>query len=283
MGSLSGVMIAIISIMLYRRMERLLNGMEEVANGNLDIEISLDYAGEYKVIYENFNRMVKELKNADEQQKQFMKDFSHEFKTPINSMRGFAEYLYANELPREEEKQYLGIMVKEAGRLAQLSQNTLLLSKLEHMEMIRNKGRYRLDDQIRDCAILLLPSFEEKNIKLEVELPEIWYTGSKEIVEEIWINLLDNARKYSPGETSVCIEGRVTEEYIRIEVRDEGQGMDEETKQHLFDRYYQGDASHETAGFGLGLSVVKRIVELCKGSIRVESTLGKGTSIFIFL
>lgn len=283
MGSLSGVIVAIISIMLYRRMEKLLNGMEEVAKGNLDVEISLDHAGEYKVIYENFNQMVKELKNADEQQKQFMKDFSHEFKTPINSMKGFAEYLYTNELPREEEKQYLGIMAKEAGRLAQLSQNTLLLSKLEHMETIRNKVRYRLDEQIRNCVILMLPSFEEKRIKLAVDLPEIWYTGNEEILEEIWVNLLDNARKYSPEGTAVFVEGKATKEYIRIEVRDEGQGMDEDTRQHLFDRYYQGDTSHETAGFGLGLSIVKRIVDLCKGLIRVESTLGKGTSIFIYL
>ena len=283
MGSFSGVMVAVVSVMLYRRMEKLLSGIEEVAKGNLDVEIPLDNAGEYRVIFENFNQMVRELKNADEQQKQFMKDFSHEFKTPINSMKGFAEYLYANELPREEEKQYLKIMAKEAGRLAQLSQNTLLLSKLEQLETIRNKEKYRMDEQIRNCVILMLSSFEEKNIKLEAELPEIWYTGNEEIIEEIWINLLDNAKKYSPEGTTVFIEGKVTEEYIRIEVRDEGQGMDEDTKLHLFDRYYQGDTSHETAGFGLGLSIVKRIVELCKGSIRVESTLGKGTSIFIYL
>ncbi len=283
MGSFSGVMVAVVSVMLYRRMEKLLSGIEEVAKGNLDVEIPLDNAGEYRVIFENFNQMVRELKNADEQQKQFMKDFSHEFKTPINSMKGFAEYLYANELPREEEKQYLEIMAKEAGRLAQLSQNTLLLSKLEQLETIRNKEKYRMDEQIRNCVILMLSSFEEKNIKLEAELPEIWYTGNEEIIEEIWINLLDNAKKYSPEGTTVFIEGKVTEEYIRIEVRDEGQGMDEDTKLHLFDRYYQGDTSHETAGFGLGLSIVKRIVELCKGSIRVESTLGKGTSIFIYL
>ena len=283
MGSITGVVITMIALMLYRRMEKLLNGIEEVAKGNLDVEISLDNAGEYKVIFENFNQMVRELKNADEQQKQFMKDFSHEFKTPINSIKGFAEFLYANELPREEEKQYLKIMAKEAGRLAQLSQNTLFLSKLEHMESIRNKEKYRLDEQIRNCVILMLPSFEEKRIQLKVELPEIWYTGNEEILEEIWVNLLDNARKYSSEGTTVFIEGKATEEYIRIEVRDEGQGMDEDTKLHLFDRYYQGDTSHETAGFGLGLSIVKRIVDLCKGSIRVESTLGKGTSFFIYL
>ena len=93
MGSLCGAVIAVISVMLYHRMEKLLNGMEDVANGKLDVEIPLENSGEYKVIYENFNQMVRELKNADEQQKQFMKDFSHEFKTPIHSIKGMAEYL----------------------------------------------------------------------------------------------------------------------------------------------------------------------------------------------
>lgn len=283
MGNLCGVVLAVVSAMLYRRMEKLINGLDEVAKGNLDVELSLKYSGEYKAIYENFNRMVKELKNADEQQKQFMKDFSHEFKTPINSVKGMAEYLAVNELPKKEEKEYLNIMAKEAGRLSQLSQNTLLLSKLENMELIQKKEKYRLDSQIRNCAILQLPAFETKYISLEVNLPEIWYFGNEELLDEVWTNLLDNARKYSSEHTTVFINGRKTEEGIWIEVKDEGQGMDHDIVSHIFERYYQGDDSHETSGFGLGLSIVKRIVELSGGSIRVESRAGKGTSFFVYL
>lgn len=283
MGNLCGVVLAVVSAMLYRRMEKLINGLDEVAKGNLDVELSLKYSGEYKAIYENFNRMVKELKNADEQQKQFMKDFSHEFKTPINSVKGMAEYLAVNELPKKEEKEYLNIMAKEAGRLSQLSQNTLLLSKLENMELIQKKEKYRLDSQIRNCAILQLPAFETKYISLEVNLPEIWYFGNEELLDEVWTNLLDNARKYSSEYTTVFINGRKTEEGIWIEVKDEGQGMDDDIVSHIFERYYQGDDSHETSGFGLGLFIVKRIVELSGGSIRVESRAGKGTSFFVYL
>ena len=283
MGNLCGVVLAVVSAMLYRRMEKLINGLDEAAKGNLDVELSLKYSGEYKAIYENFNRMVKELKNADEQQKQFMKDFSHEFKTPINSVKGMAEYLAVNELPKKEEKEYLNIMAKEAGRLSQLSQNTLLLSKLENMELIQKKEKYRLDSQIRNCAILQLPAFETKYISLEVNLPEIWYFGNEELLDEVWTNLLDNARKYSSEHTTVFINGRKTEEVIWIEVKDEGQGMDDDIVSHIFERYYQGDDSHETSGFGLGLSIVKRIVELSGGSIRVESRAGKGTSFFVYL
>lgn len=283
MGNLCGVVLAVVSAMLYWRMEKLINGLDEVAKGNLDVELSLKYSGEYKAIYANFNRMVKELKNADEQQKQFMKDFSHEFKTPINSVKGMAEYLAVNELPKKEEKEYLNIMAKEAGRLSQLSQNTLLLSKLENMELIQKKEKYRLDSQIRNCAILQLPAFETKYISLEVNLPEIWYFGNEELLDEVWTNLLDNARKYSSEHTTVFINGRKTEEGIWIEVKDEGQGMDDDIVSHIFERYYQGDDSHETSGFGLGLSIVKRIVELSGGSIRVESRAGKGTSFFVYL
>ena len=172
---------------------------------------------------------------------------------------------------------------RQAGRLAQLSQNTLLLSKLDHMEVLRKKEEFRLDSQIRDCAILLMPSFEEKNIQLEAELPEMKFYGNEELMKEVWVNLLDNARKYSSEGNLVFVEGKVTQDDLWITVRDEGQGMDEQTKQHLFERYYQGDASHETSGFGMGLPIVKRIVELSGGTIWVESTLGKGTTVTIFL
>ena len=254
-----------------------------MANGKLDVEIPIENSGEYKVIYENFNQMVRELKNADEQQKQFMKDFSHEFKTPIHSIKGMAEYLQHNEITREEEKEYLNVMAEEAGRLAQLSQNTLLLSKLDHMEVLRKKEEFRLDSQIRDCAILLMPSFEEKNIQLEAELPEMKFYGNEELMKEVWVNLLDNARKYSSEGNLVFVEGKVTQDDLWITVRDEGQGMDEQTKLHLFERYYQGDVSHETSGFGMGLPIVRRIVGLSEGTIQVESTFGKGNGCHCFI
>ena len=222
-------------------------------------------------------------KKLTEMKNDFINNMTHEFKTPIHSIKGMAEYLLHNEIPREEEKEYLNVMAKEAGRLAQLSQNTLLLSKLEHMEVFRKKEEFRLDSQIRDCAILLLPSFEEKNILLEAELPEMKFYGSEEFMKEVWVNLLDNARKYSPEGTRVFIEGKVTEKDLWITVRDEGQGMDEQTKLHLFERYYQGDVSHETSGFGMGLPIVRRIVGLSGGTIQVESTLGKGTAVTVLL
>lgn len=283
MGSLCGAVIAIISIMLYKRMDKLLIGMEKVAKGQLDVEIPLNSSGEYRVIYENFNRMVRELKNADNQQKQFIKDFSHEFKTPINSIKGMAEYLLQNEIPRGEETEYLGIISKEAGRLADLSQNTLLLSKLENMEIIRNKAAYRLDMQIRNSIIIMFPAFEKKNIKLNVELPILKYYGNEELLEEVWVNLLDNSQKYTPEGKTVTVTGKESEEYIQIEICDQGIGMDEETQKHIFDRYYQGDNSHVTHGFGLGLSIVKRIVELSDGRLEVNSIPQKGTSMFVIL
>ena len=222
-------------------------------------------------------------KKLTEMKNDFINNMTHEFKTPIHSIKGMAEYLQHNEITREEEKEYLNVMAEEAGRLAQLSQNTLLLSKLDHMEVLRKKEEFRLDSQIRDCAILLMPSFEEKNIQLEAELPEMKFYGNEELMKEVWVNLLDNARKYSSEGNLVFVEGKVTQDDLWITVRDEGQGMDEQTKQHLFERYYQGDASHETSGFGMGLPIVKRIVELSGGTIWVESTLGKGTTVTIFL
>ena len=272
---------------ILKPIKRIIDQLDRLASGDFKTRLHFgkpiaDHPT-FKQVEKSFNRAAEELDYTEMLRSDFINNFSHEFKTPIHSIKGMAEYLLHNEIPREEEKEYLNVMAKEAGRLAQLSQNTLLLSKLEHMEVFRKKEEFRLDSQIRDCAILLLPSFEEKNILLEAELPEMKFYGSEEFMKEVWVNLLDNARKYSPEGTRVFIEGKVTEKDLWITVRDEGQGMDEQTKLHLFERYYQGDDSHETSGFGLGLSIVKRIVELSGGSIRVESRAGKGTSFFVYL
>ena len=202
-------------VMLYHRMEKLLNGMEDVANGKLDVEIPLENSGEYKVIYENFNQMVRELKNADEQQKQFMKDFSHEFKTPIHSIKGMAEYLLHNEIPREEEKEYLNVMAKEAGRWRSYHKIHCCYQNWSIWKCFgkkKNSGSIPRFVTARYfyCHLLKKKTFCWKpNCQNEI----LWQRG---IHERGLGNLLDNARKYSPEGTRVFIEGKVTEKDLWI-------------------------------------------------------------------
>lgn len=281
MGMMTGIVITALSTVLYRRMNRLLDGLQAVADGELETYIPLNGAGEYKVLYETFNNMTKELKNTRLQQQNFMNEFSHEFKTPIHSIHGFADYLLHNDVQEDERKKYLRIIADESLRLSGLSQNTLLLSRLDTQELVMEKSWFRLDEQLRHSTILIMQKSEEKLIDINMQLDEAWMYGNTEMTEQIWLNLLDNAIKYTPKGGKIHVWLIAQQKRVKVVIRDTGVGMSEDTIANIFNRYYQGDVSHASVGYGLGLSIAKRIVDLCDGKISVESTLGKGTSFVV--
>ncbi|MGG7212701.1 ATP-binding protein [Clostridium nigeriense] len=277
MGIVDGFAIYKIINTIRRRMEKILDGINDVSEENLDVELDLDYAGEYKVIYHNFNKMVKELKNTKIEMQNFLNDFSHEFKTPITSIQGFAEILLETEVSDEDQKQYLQIIAEESARLAELSQNTLLLSKLDAQQVVIDKNEFSLDEQIKKIAILIFKELEKKNITLEMDLPNVKYYGNQELLCQVWMNLMNNAIKFTPERGEITISITDNSDYISVNISDSGIGMDEETMKHIFKKYYQGDSSHATRGYGLGLSIVGRIVNLCGGNIDIISKPGYGS------
>ncbi|WP_099466851.1 sensor histidine kinase [Konateibacter massiliensis] len=283
MGIAIGFAIYKIIQTLRARMEKILIGITEVAEGNLDVELEFEHAGEYEVIYRNFNKMVKELKNTRTEMQNFVNDFSHEFKTPITSIQGFAELLLETKISEEEQKLYLQIIAEESARLAELSQNTLLLSKLDAQQVVTDKKEFALDEQLKKCAIVLFRELEKKQIVLDMDLPSVNYYGNPELLQQVWMNLINNAIKFTPERGEITISIEETPKEICVNIADSGIGMDEETKKHIFEKYYQGDASHATRGYGLGLSIVARIVALCSGSILVTSELECGSTFTVRL
>lgn len=283
MGIIAGAALLKIISVLKLRMKKILDGITSVAEGDLNVELDLNNSGEYRVMYENFNRMVRELKNTKVEMQNFMNDFSHEFKTPITSIHGFAELLLEENISEEDRKQYLQIILEESQRLASLSQNTLLLSKLDAQEVLTDKKKFELDEQIKKCAILLFRQIENKQIILNMELAPVTYYGSAELLHQVWMNLISNAIKFTPNGGEITIKLISIGNKITIHISDTGIGMDEETARLIFNKYYQGDSSHATAGFGLGLSIVKRVVDLCKGEIIVTSVPGKGSTFTVVL
>ncbi len=283
MGVVAGVSIIKIINTLKIRMKKISDGINRVAEGNLDIEIDLNNSGEYRDMYRNFNRMVRELKNTKTEMQNFINDFSHEFKTPITSIHGFAELLLENNSNEEERRQYLQIIAEESHRLAALSQNTLLLTKLDAQEVITDKREFDLEEQIKRCTILLFREMEKKEITLNMELSPAWYYGSAELMQQIWLNLISNAVKFTPHGGEITIIMISIGNQITVNISDTGIGMDEKTIEHIFDKYYQGDSSHATTGFGLGLSIVKRIVDLCGGNITATSAKGMGSTFSVEL
>jgi len=283
MGIIAGAALLKIIRVLKLRMKKILDGITSVAEGDLDVVLELNNSGEYREMYENFNRMVRELKNTKVEMQNFMNNFSHEFKTPITSIHGFAELLLEENISEEDKKQYLQIILEESQRLASLSQNTLLLSKLDAQEVLTDKKVFELDEQIKKCAILLFRQIEKKQIILNMELAPVTYYGSAELLHQVWMNLISNAIKFTPNGGEITIIMIAIGNQITINISDTGIGMDEETARLIFNKYYQGDSSHATSGFGLGLSIVKRIVELCKGEIIVTSVPGRGSTFSVVL
>lgn len=231
----------------------------------------------------NFNKMVKGLNSIECLQKDFINNVSHEIKTPISSIQGFAKLLEGENLSAEERKEYAGIIKEESDRLLYLSTNILKLAKLENQERLINKSKFNVAEQIRRSISVLEPKWKEKNIKFNVNLKEGEFFGEKDLIYQVWMNILENSIKFSKKDGQIDIKMRLEKEKIIVEIKDYGIGMDEEECKKIFDRFYQVDKSHKEKGTGLGLAIVKRIIDLSNGSIEVESRTNKGAKFIVTL
>ena len=263
-------------------LRKIIEGTKKISGGDFDVHVDIKGIGELEELSHNFNKMADELSTIETLRADFVNNFSHEFKTPIVSIRGFAKLIKESDITEEEKEEYLNIIIAESERLAELSTNVLTISKYESIEIITDKKPFRLDEQIRRAILLFEPKWAAKNIEMNVNLDEITYTGNADLIQQIWINLLDNAIKFSKNGGHIVVWLSEWNGKIRFMIDDDGSGMTEETKTKIFEKFFQGDNSHKTSGNGLGLTLVNRIVKLCNGSIEVHSEPEKG-SVFIVL
>ena len=227
--------------------------------------------------------MTDELGSTEMFRNDFINNFSHEFKTPIVSIRGFAKQLQNDDLSEEQRREYIDIIVNESDRLASMSSNILLLTKFENQQMVTDKTEFYLDEQIRKCILLLEKDWAKKNIEFDIDLNEIRYYSNEEMLSHVWLNILNNAIKFTPEKGTVTVKCYHDSSNITVKIIDNGIGMDDKTQRHIFDKFYQGDASHTSIGNGLGLPLAKRVVTLCGGKISVKSQMGKGTTFIVRL
>ena len=258
--------------------------MMEVAKG--DFRFCLNYNGrieELNKMSSDFNAMVNELSNIETLRNDFVVTVSHEFKTPLAAIEGYATILQNPELTDEERKNCTQMIVESTKQLTKLSSNILILSNLENREIITEKSEFRLDEQLRQAILLLEPVWEEKKINFSVELDHTNYYGNEELLMQVWLNLLGNAVKFTPKNGDISVSLQETPDALTIAITDTGVGMSADIQKHIFDKFYQGDNSGYTDGNGLGLSLVKRILDLCHGKISVRSETGVGTCFVIEL
>ena len=268
----------------FKPVDKLIRSQKKVAKGDFSVRIPApDDDNLISELVNSFNTMVEELGSTEMFRNDFINNFSHEFKTPIVSIRGFAKQLQNDDLSEEQKKEYIDIIVNESARLASMSSNILLLTKFENQQMVTDKTEFYLDEQIRKCILLLEKDWSRKNIELDIDLNEIKYYSNEEMLSHVWLNILSNAIKFTPENGTVTVKCYRDVSNITVKIIDNGIGMDDKTQRHIFDKFFQGDASHTIVGNGLGLPLAKRVITLCGGKISVKSQTGKGTTFIVRL
>lgn len=290
---LSLLLIQLILGRLLRPLQNLVLALKTVAGGDLSVRLPEDnWWSEIRETNLSFNKMMKELNSLELLQSDFIQNVSHEIKTPLAAVRGYASLLNSTDLS-EEQQEYVDRILAGSDQLATLTGNILQLSKLENQQISPSYRNFLLDEQIRQIILTMEPLWSKKNLNLEIDLAECPFSGSEELLAQVWTNLLSNAIKFTPenGTISVTLHSDLPEEPetsaaaapVSVIIKDSGCGMNPEVQAHIFDKFYQGDRSHSGNGNGLGLALVQRILLLVGGSVKVSSEVGKGSCFTITL
>ena len=261
-----------LSKMFFDPIKELREGMQKIADGNFDTRLETkSTSDEIQEVFAGFNMMAQELGSTEILQTDFVSNVSHEFKIPINAIEGYTMLLQSTENIDETENEYIEKILFNTRRLSSLVSNILLLSKLENQSIQTHREKYALDEQIREDILALESLWEPKDIEFDVDLDAVRFYGNKNVLHHVWSNLLSNAIKFSPNGGTIKMRLYKENEKIVFLIEDNGPGLSEEAKKHLFDKFYQADTSHKEEGNGLGLALVKKILSLCDGEISAEN------------
>ena len=282
MAAVSTVLGAVITFLALRvplkPVSTLINKMNDLSSG--DFNATLEYGGvieaipSFKSVIVSFNKLSEELRNTEMLRTDFINNFSHEFKTPIASIKGFATLLKNGELSEEEKRRYAEAIEEEASRLSDMATNILSLSKVESKTILNDTSRYNLSEQIRSCVLLLEGKWAKKNIELEIDFDEYEIDASEELLKQIWINLIDNAIKFSPRCGTLRVTINDGAETIAVTVSNIGVEIPDDKLDKIWGKFYQCDESHSSEGNGIGLAIVKRVVKLHNGEVTAKSFEG---------
>jgi signal transduction histidine kinase len=272
------VLSAVMSRLMAKYVNRLIDHMNILASGNFETRLSygkpIGKHPAFKEITDSFNQMAQELEHTEMLRGDFVNNFSHEFKTPIVSIAGFAKLLKKGNLTEEQKAEYLDIIEEESLRLSEMATNVLNMTKIENQTILTDISTFNLSEQIRSCVLLLEKRWESKKLELSLEFDEYDINASEELLKQVWINLLDNAIKYSPEYGMIVIKIREDGDFYQISVANSGEEIPVAKRQKIFEKFYQVDESHSSSGNGIGLSIVKSVVDLHGGQVSVDCKNG---------
>ena len=256
----------------------IINKMNRLAAGDFKTRLKfgnvLSSHSAIKELTTSFNTMAEELENTELLRNDFINNFSHEFKTPIVSITGLANLLESGELTEEQRIQYAHAIKEESVRLSSMANNVLNLTKVESQKILTNVSKFNLSEQVRSAVLLLEEKWTAKNIDLQLDFDEFIIEANEEMLKQVWINLIDNAIKFVQNDGTVQIEVFEQGDALCVKVRNTGSEIPLEKQERIFSKFYQADESHATQGNGIGLAIVKSIVDLHHGTIGVNSEEG---------
>jgi signal transduction histidine kinase len=265
----------------------IIDALRKIANGdyNVQLDFNMDKRNEMTDIINHFNHMAKQLKQMEEMRQEFISNVSHEIQSPLTSIVGFAQALQFNKLTIEERNHYLHIIETESRRLSKLSDNLLKLTSLESEHHPFERTDFRLDQQIRTLILACEPAWLEKELELDIALEKIPIVADQDLMSQVWTNLIHNSIKFTRHRGKITIRLQQIDGQASITISDNGIGISETDQFHIFERFYKADLARERSksGSGLGLSIVKRIIDMHEGTISVKSELEKGTTFTILL
>lgn len=266
-----------------RPIHSIIQAIHDVAEGRFDTKLHIEHPREFRELSHSFNQMTEELSGIEILRSDFIDNFSHEFKTPMVSILGFAKILRNKKLSGEERNEYLDIIIDEASRLTELSANILNLSRIESMSLPSDLSEFNLSEQIRQSILQSESKWMEKNLDFSLDIEELYIRGNEPLLKQVWLNLIDNAVKFSPENGKLELSLHRMSSSAVFSITDHGEGMEPAVVRHIFEKFYQGDTSHAAKGHGLGLSIAQKIIGLHKGEISVHSEPGKGSTFTVAL
>ncbi|GAB6087145.1 HAMP domain-containing sensor histidine kinase [Alkaliphilus crotonatoxidans] len=267
--------------------ERILNATRKITRGDFTARIEplhgFNSLNEFDAIIEDFNKMAAELSGTETLRTDFIASVSHELKTPLSVIQNYSTMLQNSALPEKTRVEYAKTISDTTRRLSELITNILKLNKLENQQIFPDMKEYDLGEQLRECMLGFEREWEKKNLEIETDIDDISVRADGELLTLAWNNLLSNAVKFTQPGGKITVSLKEENGYAVVKVSDTGCGMTPEVGRHIFEKFYQGEPSHTTQGNGLGLALVKRVIDIVKGEISVESIAGQGSTFIVTL
>ncbi|MCR8643387.1 HAMP domain-containing histidine kinase [Paenibacillus sp. N1-5-1-14] len=279
------LLIVIAAIFLVRPIKKLTKATRRIAAGDFNVKLNIKQTGELGTLARSFEEMMIDLQQLEQMRRDFVTNVSHEVQSPLTSISGYAIALKKEDITVHDRNRYLDIIINEAERMSKMSDSLLKLSLLESQSQQMRAVTLRLDEQIRRVIVAIQPQWSARNIQFELNLKAVTLTADHDQLNQVWTNILGNSIKFSKDDGIIKVSIKQDINNVTVRISDNGIGISLEDQKRIFDRFFKADRSHSRKyeGSGMGLAIVKQIVSLHQGDIRVESELGQGTTFIITL